>query len=45
MRELRNAYSILVGEHEGTRPLGTRKRRWEDDIRMELRETGLEAVD
>jgi len=35
---------ILVGKPEGKRPLGRRRRRWED-IRMDLRETGWEGVD
>ncbi|KAJ4432833.1 hypothetical protein ANN_21472 [Periplaneta americana] len=34
----RNAYSVLVGRPEGNRPLGRLKRRWEDHIKMELRE-------
>jgi hypothetical protein len=36
--EIRNAYNILVGRPEGKRPLGRPWRRWEDDIRMNLRE-------
>jgi hypothetical protein len=38
--EKRNAYRILVGKPEGKRPLGRPKRRWVDNIRMELREIG-----
>jgi hypothetical protein len=38
MREKRNAYKILVGRPEGKRLLGRRRRRWEDKIRMDLRE-------
>jgi hypothetical protein len=38
--EKRNAYTILVGKSEGKRPLGRPRRRWEDNIRMNLRETG-----
>jgi hypothetical protein len=34
----RNAYRILVGKPEGKRPLGRRKRRWEDNLKVELRE-------
>jgi hypothetical protein len=41
---MRNAYSILVGKPEG-RPLGRRKRRWEDNIRMDLREIGWKVMD
>jgi hypothetical protein len=35
----RNVYKILVGNPEGKRPLGRPRRRWEDGIRMDLRET------
>jgi hypothetical protein len=34
MGEKRNAYRLLVGKPEGKRPLGRRKRRWVDNIRM-----------
>jgi hypothetical protein len=37
---MRNAYNILVGKPEGKRPLGRLKRRWEDNIRMDLRVIG-----
>jgi hypothetical protein len=33
-----NAYRILVGKPEGKRPLGRTKRRWVDNIKMDLRE-------
>jgi hypothetical protein len=33
----RNAYRILVGKPEGTTPLGRSRRRWVDNIKMELR--------
>jgi hypothetical protein len=36
---------FLVGKPEGKRPLGRPRRRWEDGIRMDLRETGLGGVD
>jgi hypothetical protein len=36
----RNAYRIFVGKPEGKRPLGRPKRRWMDNIKMYLRETG-----
>jgi hypothetical protein len=36
--EKRNAYRILEGKPEGKRPLGTPRRRWEDNIKMDLRE-------
>jgi hypothetical protein len=32
MGEIRNAYNILFGKHEGKRPLGRPRRRWDDDI-------------
>jgi hypothetical protein len=34
----RKLYRVLVGKPEGKRPLGRRKHRWEDGIRMDLRE-------
>jgi hypothetical protein len=43
--ELKNAYSNLVGKYEGKRPLGRPRRRWEDNIRMALWESGWEDVD
>jgi hypothetical protein len=36
-----NAYKILAGKPERKRPRGRPRRRWEDNIRMDLRETGL----
>jgi hypothetical protein len=39
-RAKRNAYRILVGKPEGKRPLGRPRRRWEDTIKMNLREIG-----
>jgi hypothetical protein len=38
--ERRGAYRALVGKPEGRRPLGRHRRRWEDNIKMDLRETG-----
>jgi hypothetical protein len=38
--EKRYAYSIVVGKPEGKRPLGRPGRRWVDNIKMDLRETG-----
>jgi hypothetical protein len=40
-----NAYKILVGKSEGKRPLGRRRRRCEDNIRMDSRDIGWEGVD
>jgi hypothetical protein len=37
----RNAYKILVGKPEGKRPLVRPRRRWEDNMKMDLRETGF----
>jgi hypothetical protein len=37
MREKRNAYRVLVGKPEGKRSRGRRRRRWEDNIKMDLR--------
>jgi hypothetical protein len=45
MVETRNAYRILVGKQEGERPLGRPRRRWVDNIKMDLRETGWDDVD
>jgi hypothetical protein len=45
MGEMRNAYRILVGNPERKRPLKRPMRRWEDNIRMHLREIGWEDVD
>ena len=38
-----NAYRVLVGKPEGKRPLGRPRRRWEDNIKMDLREVGCDA--
>jgi hypothetical protein len=43
--ERRNAYRILVGKPEGKRPLGRPRRRWVDNIEMDLREIGLDGRD
>jgi hypothetical protein len=40
MGEERKVYRVLVGNPERKRPLGRPRRRWEDGIRMDLRETG-----
>jgi hypothetical protein len=42
---MRNACNILVGKPKGKRPLGRPRHRWEDNIRMDLREIGWEGVD
>jgi hypothetical protein len=45
MGEVRGAYNILVGRPEGRRPLGRPRRRWEDNIKMDLKEIGFGDVD
>jgi hypothetical protein len=43
MGERRGAYRALVGKPEGRRPLGRPRRRWENNIKMDLREVGWGA--
>ncbi|KAJ4445733.1 hypothetical protein ANN_12418 [Periplaneta americana] len=45
MGESRNAYRVLVGRPEGKRPLGRPRRRWEDNIKIDLREVGSDDRD
>jgi hypothetical protein len=45
MGEERNVYRVLMRKREGKKPLGRPKRRWEDGIRMYLREIGWGSVD
>jgi hypothetical protein len=45
MGKERNVYKVLVGKPEGNRPLGRRRCRWEDGIRMDLREIGWGSVE
>jgi hypothetical protein len=45
MGEMRSAYNILVRRPEGRRPLGRPRRRWEDNIKRDLREIGFGDVD
>jgi hypothetical protein len=48
MGEKMNAYRILVGKPEGKRPLGRPRLKWEDNIRMDLREIrwgGMDWID
>jgi hypothetical protein len=42
--EGRGAYRVLVGRPEGKRPLGRPRRRWEDNIKMDLREIGIDGA-
>ena len=43
MKEDRSAFKILTGKPTGKRPLGRPRRRWEDNIRMDLEEIGINA--
>ena len=43
MEEGRSAFKILTGKPTGNRPLGRRRRRWEDNIRMDFEEIGINA--
>jgi hypothetical protein len=45
MGEKRNVYRLRVGNPEGKRPLGRPRRRWIDNIKMDLLEIGLNVVD
>jgi hypothetical protein len=45
MREKKNAYRILMGKPEEKRPLGRPRRRWVDNIKIDLREIGLDGMD
>jgi len=41
----RGVYRVLVGKPEGKRPLGRPRRRWDDDIKMDLQEVGCGGMD
>jgi len=43
MGEGRGVHRVLVGKLEGKRPLGRYRRRWEDNIKMDLQEVGCEG--
>ena len=45
MGEGRGVYRVLVGKTEGKRPLGNPRRRWEDNITMDLQEVGCGGMD
>jgi len=45
MGEMRGVYKVLVGKPEGKRPLGRPRRRWEDNIKMDLQEVGCRDMD
>jgi hypothetical protein len=40
----RGVYRVLVGRPEGKRPLGRLRRKWEDNIKMDLREIGIDEA-
>jgi hypothetical protein len=42
--EGRGVYRVLVGRPEGKRPLGKPRRRWEDNIKMDLREIQIDGA-
>jgi hypothetical protein len=42
---MRYAYTILVRKPKGKRPLGRSRRKWEDNIKIDITEIGLEVVD
>jgi len=43
--ERRGVYRVLVGKPEGKRPLGRPRRRWEDNVMMDLQEVGCGGID
>jgi hypothetical protein len=45
MGQGRDVHRVLVGKHEGKRPLGRPRRRWEDNIKMDLQEMGAGCGD
>jgi hypothetical protein len=44
MGEGRGVYRVFIGRPEGERPLGRPRRRWEDNIKMDLREIGIDGA-
>ena len=45
MGKRRAVYRVLVGKTEGKRPLGRPRRRWEENIKMDLQEAGCGGMD
>jgi hypothetical protein len=43
MGDGRGVYRVLVGRPEGKKPLGRRRRSWEDNIKMDLRKIGIDG--
>jgi hypothetical protein len=44
MKEGRGVYRVLVGRSEGKRPLGRPRRRWVDNIKLDVREIGFDGA-
>jgi hypothetical protein len=44
MRDWRSVYRVSVGRLEGKRPLGGPRHMWEDNIKLDLRETGIDGA-
>jgi hypothetical protein len=45
MGERTGVYRVLVGKPEGKKPLGRPRRRWEDNIKMDVQEVGCGGMD
>jgi len=45
MGDSSDVYRVLVGKSEGKKPLGRPRRRWKDNIEMDLQEVGCEGMD
>jgi len=45
MGERRGVYRVLVGKPEGNRPFWRHRRKWEDNIKMDLQEVGCGVID
>jgi len=43
--QVRGVYRVWVGKHEGRRPLGRNRPRWEDNIKMDLQEVGCGVME
>jgi hypothetical protein len=44
MEEGRGVYGVVVGRPEGKKPLGRPRRRWKDNIKMDLRKLGIDGA-